>query len=189
MIAYLKGKIIKQTEKGVILDTGQVGYFVNTTNFELEQEEKGQEVEFFIHSHIREAAFDLYGFREYQDLEFFRIPLNINGIGPKAGLEILSAGANRVKAAVETEDTEFIKSIPGIGAKTAQRLILELKGKLPDSTDIDSSIPSQTVIHSEGYEALSQLGYKRHQVSKVITKMPNKITKTEEVITFFLQNI
>ncbi len=190
MIAYLKGEIIKRTEKGIILDTGNVGYFVNLSNSDLslEQQDKSKNIkaEYFIHSHIREAAFDLYGFSEYKDLEFFRLLLSINGIGPKAAIEILSAGSDKVKAAIVNEDLALIKSINGIGPKTAKRIILELKGKIPEDSASGEISSAQT--HTEAFEALAQLGYKRHHVSKIISGMPVEITETEEIITFFLRN-
>lgn len=236
MIAYLKGTILKKTEKGIILDTGNVGYLVyvpatllanlhadppatNTfSNSENSQKNSDQQdlkqisevpstnknsnykdhhpLELFIHSNIREDAFDLYGFKTYSDLTFFKTLISVSGIGPKSALEILSNDTNKIKAAILNEDSAYLCKIPGIGQKTAKRLILELKNKielddisnLGDHSNLSkSNTPSDP--HPDAVDALLRLGYQRHQVTKTLRGMPVEITQAEEVITYFLKNI
>lgn len=215
MIAYLKGTILKKTEKGIILDTGNVGYLVYVPATLLanlqENSRKTSEVpstgknskhqdhyqiELFIHSNIREDAFDLYGFSTYSDLTFFKTLISVSGIGPKSALEILSNDTNKIKAAILNEDSAYLCKIPGIGQKTAKRLILELKNKI-EIDDISSlgnssnfsKLASNSEAHPDAIDALIRLGYQRHQVTKTLRGIPVEITKAEEVITYFLKNI
>jgi holliday junction DNA helicase RuvA len=187
MIAYLKGKIVKKSERGAILNAGNVGYFIHLSNSDLELLTEGEH-EFFVHSHIRENAFDLYAFHDHLDLDFFRQLLSINGVGPKVALDILSAGTEKVRAAILCEDLEIIKSIPGIGPKTAKRLLLELRGKIPDDITGREQQTLGPNIDQEVLQALSQLGYNPTQVKQVLNNLPEDINKTEDIITFFLKN-
>lgn len=222
MIAYLKGTILKKTEKGIILDTGNVGYLVyvpatllanlharptatntssNSENFQQTsksstQNSSNQSIELFIHSNIREDAFDLYGFSTYSDLTFFKTLISVSGIGPKSALEILSNNTNKIKIAILNEDSECLCKIPGIGQKTAKRLILELKNKIEveDISGLEGGSNlgksgSNSDPHPDAVDALLRLGYQRHQVTKTLRGMPTEITEAEEVITYFLKNI
>lgn len=188
MIAYLKGETLKITGKGIILNTGDVGYFVFLPKKTLSEIQEKDSVELFIHSNIREDAFDLYGFTTYQELEFFKELLNINGIGPKVGLEILNMPVDKVKIAIVSGDTDYLSEIPGIGKKTAHRIVLELKGKV-NLMDLDS--PSKFAdkdVNEDIVEALIKFGYHKHQVLKGLKKVPETITETEEIISYFLKN-
>lgn len=194
MIAYLKGNVLKKIEKGIILDTGNVGYLVHPPAALLDSLKETQSVELFIHSNIREDAFDLYGFANYNDLTFFKTLLSVSGIGPKTGLEIMNSDIQKIKLAILNEDHGYIKKVPGIGEKTAKRMILELKSKI-EMEDISalgnsSSNKSSTISdpHPDAMEALLRLGYQRQQVSKTLRGMPTEIIEAEEVITYFLKN-
>jgi holliday junction DNA helicase RuvA len=188
MIAYLKGRITKKSERGAIIIAGSIGYFIHLTNQDLELSEE-HEQEFFIYSHIRENSFDLYAFRNIQDIDFFKQLLSINGVGPKVALDILSAGTEKVQSAILCEDVDLIKSIPGIGPKTAKRILLELRGKIPDTFTNDRENQSLNKnVNQEVKDALNQLGYNPKQISDILKELPEEITKTEEIITFFLKN-
>jgi holliday junction DNA helicase RuvA len=192
MIAYLQGEIIKKMDKGVILLAGHIGHFLYLNAPSLEEIQTETENNFFIHSHIREDCFDLYGFNTWEELKFFKKLIQIKGVGPKVALEILGAGANKVKAAILNEDIPFIKLIPGIGAKTAQRIILELKNSLAeeDLGELERSYQGleQSSNNDEIVDALIGLGYKRKDVIHNLRKIPKEIIKVEEIITFFIKN-
>lgn len=194
MIAYLKGTVLKKIEKGIILDTGNVGYLVHPPAALLESLKETQSVELFIHSNIREDAFDLYGFANYNDLTFFKTLLSVSGIGPKTGLEIMNSDIQKIKLAILNEDHGYIKKVPGIGEKTAKRMILELKSKI-EMEDIsalgnssNNKFNSSSDPHPDAMEALLRLGYQRQQVTKTLRGMPTEIIEAEEVITYFLKN-
>jgi Holliday junction DNA helicase RuvA len=194
MIAYLKGNVLKKVEKGIILDTGNVGYLVHPPAALLESLKESQAVELFIYSNIREDAFDLYGFENYNQLTFFKTLLSVSGIGPKTGLEIMNGDVQKIKLAILNEDHGYIKKVPGIGEKTAKRMILELKSKIEmeDISGLGNSSSSKSTSSSEPHpdatEALLRLGYQRQQVTKTLRNMPTEIIEAEEVITYFLKN-
>ena len=180
----LNENILKKTNKGAIISTGQVGYFVHLTAKILETLTTDK-AEFFIHHNIKEDASDLYGFTAYEDLEFFKQLLSVNGIGPKVALEILNTDPEKIKSAILSDDQAFICTVPGIGKKTAQRLIIELKDKVTTENLIHSTTPE---LHSDAIEALLKLGYHRHHITRTIKAMPQEIEGAEEIITFFLKN-
>lgn len=193
MIAYLKGNVLKKIEKGIILDTGNVGYLVHPPAALLESLKESQAVELFIYSNIREDAFDLYGFENYNQLTFFKTLLSVSGIGPKTGLEIMNGDVQKIKLAILNEDHNYIKKVPGIGEKTAKRMILELKSKIEmeDISGLGNSSnksSSSSEPHPDATEALLRLGYQRQQVTKTLRSMPTEIIEAEEVITYFLKN-
>jgi holliday junction DNA helicase RuvA len=188
MIAYLNGKILKKTNKGIILDTGNIGYFVHLSAPLVEKITEKDPLELFIHSQVREDAFDLYGFLDFEELGFFKELIGVNGIGPKVAIDIIALPIEKVKAAILNDDSEFLTKIPGIGLKTAKRLILELKNKI-DINLMDR--PYNTLepkINEEAEEALLKLGYQRHQIRKIIKDLPENLEKTEEIVTYFLKN-
>jgi len=190
MIAYLKGKVLNKTEKDIILNTGNIGYSVRLSKPTLEKIKETTELELFIHSHIREDAFDLYGFTKHEELDFFKLLITINGIGPKIALEILTLPIDKTKLAIAEDDSNYISRIPGIGSKKAKRIILELKGKI-DITSlthrIQKNIENENV-DDEAIEALTKLGYQRHEIKNRLRKLPQNIKTTEEIITYFLKN-
>lgn len=186
MIAHLKGKILKKIDKAVIIDTGNIGYLVNLSAPNLGTTEEGTEQQFFIHSQIREDAFDLYGFKNYEELTFFKSLISINGIGPKVALEILGFPSEKIKAAIVNDDAAFICKIPGIGQKTAKRIILELKGKI-EVESLNQEYQSGE-LNNDALDALMKLGYQRHHISKTLQSLPEEIIEAEEIITYFLKN-
>ncbi len=185
MIAYLKGKILRKVDKGVILDTGNIGYLVHLPSPILAEITTDSEKEFFIHSQIREDAFDLYGFEKIEELDFFKSLIGVNGIGPKIALEILSTPVKKIKNAIINEELGYLCKIPGIGQKTAKRLILELKGKI----DFDTSVEPNGISDHDAVEALIKLGYQRHHIVKKLRDLPKEIKEAEEMITYFLKNV
>jgi len=189
MIAYLSGKIIKKTDKGIIIDTGNIGYLVSISKTIISDINESDNISLFIHSHIREDAFDLYRFESFENLEFFKQLISINGVGPKVAMEIISADTDKIKMAIANEDDKFLCKIPGIGGKTAKRIVLELKGKINLDT-LDR--PYQRIdekIDDESYEALAKLGYQPQQIRKVLNNLPSDIKDTEQIITYFLKNV
>ncbi|PIR54886.1 Holliday junction branch migration protein RuvA [Candidatus Peregrinibacteria bacterium CG10_big_fil_rev_8_21_14_0_10_36_19] len=184
MIAYLKGKIIKKTPRGAIIQTGDIGYMVFLTQNLLGN--LTDSAELFIHHQVKEDASDLYGFQNYEQLEFFNQLINISGIGPRLALDILNAPEEQIKSAIINGDDAFICKIPGIGKKTAQRIIIELKDKL-EVTNLDREYQGIKDINNEAIEALTKLGYQRKEILNTLKDIPSEITKTEEIITYFLK--
>ena len=192
MIAYLQGSIKKKLPKSIILDTGNIGYLVHLPTPLLEKTVEKEMIELFIYTRVLEDDISLYGFLSVAELEFFKMLLNVNGIGAKTALEILSADIQKVKNALLTSDITFLTKVPGIGKKTAERLIIELKSKITmediDITRLHSSI-EETKISEDAVLALTNLGYQKFEIYRVLKNTPDTIKKVEDIITFFLRNV
>lgn len=192
MIGYLQGTIKKKLAKNIILNTGDVGYVVNVPGPLLEKCAEGKKLELYIFTKVREDDISLYGFVTIEELEFFKTVLNVNGVGPKTALEILSQDMDKTKAAILSNNLLFLSKIPGIGKKTAERIIVELKNKLDwvDSMRLHANLENEDggEANDEAIEALIGLGYQRFEIVKILKKMPDVITKTEDIVTYFLKN-
>lgn len=191
MIAYLKGKILKKLPKTLVLETGNVGYLVHAAIPTLEKLQEGSTAELFIHTKVREDDISLYGFESYSELDFFKTLMDVNGIGPKLSLEILSQNPEKVKTAIISGDIAYLTKIPGIGRKTAERMIVELKSKI-NAADIDISRIHGSLekeVGDDATNALINLGYQKFEISRVLKDMPDKIKKAEDIIKYFLQNV
>lgn len=183
MIRLLQGTVQPCDELSLILVTNGVGYQVYApTDVLIEQDE---ELTLHIYSHIREDRFELYGFRTSKELAFFEKLLSINGVGPKMALAILCEPTQLIQAAIDEGDVKGLQKVKGVGKKLAERIILELKGKL----DWDQVGPSKASVkpqHEEAIQALESLGYKRTHVSKVLDGMEVEIKTTEQLVRWFL---
>ena len=132
MIAYIKGEVAWIEEERIVLESGNIGYniMMPASSFDT-QDFMGKEVKIYTHLNVREDAMQLYGFLTLEELKTFRLLLGVNGIGPKAALGILSGlTTDELRFAVLSDDVKTISKAPGIGKKTAQKLILELKDKI-----------------------------------------------------------
>lgn len=192
MIAYLKGNVLSISEKALILETNGVGYKIKTAKKILNSLSLNEETNLFIHSHIKEDAFDLYGFENEKEINFFELLLSVKGIGPRIGLEIMNEKIEDIKNAILTKDSKFISKIPGIGKKSAERIILELENKI----EVDFPISEISVVKSddnleEKFEdiifALTKMGFSRNQVVNGLSKIPKEIQKEEDIISRFLR--
>ena len=131
MIAFVRGIATDMTENSVIVETGGIGYEIYMTGEGLSQLHMGEEVKIHTYFQVREDAMQLYGFLKKDDLQMFKLLLGVNGVGPKAAMGVLSGiTADELRFAVLSDDVKTLSKAPGIGKKTAQKLILELKDKL-----------------------------------------------------------
>lgn len=186
MIAYISGLIIDKSEKHLIVMTQGLGYKVQVTTETLARTSEDEKIQLYIHTSVREDDISLYGFGKKEELDFFEKLISVSGIGPKMGLDILSSPMHITKQAILNSDASMLTRIKGLGKKTAERLILELKNKItPDfSSDISSG---GAAYNEEAVEALVNLGYEKFQVIKILSAMPATITETEQVIKHFLK--
>lgn len=171
MIGRIKGKIIEKAPPLVLVDVGGVGYevLVPMSTF-CSLPEAGGEASFLTHFVVREDAMQLYGFSSAQERDVFRALIRISGIGPKIGLAVLSSmSISDFASAVESEDAAMISRTPGIGKKTAERIILELKGKL---SGVEISLPGasaqQTSDYADVVGALTALGYSSKEAASAV---------------------
>jgi len=170
LIASIKGIIISKKPEGVTVDVGGIGYHVCVPLCSLSSiPDPGNEVFLHTYTHVREDILQLYGFLSEEEKKIFVMLIDINGIGPKLGLAILSGmPAQRFIEAVHTEDLSLLTTIPGLGKKTASRLILELKGKLP-SGDTMAALREHPVA-GDAVSALTNLGYKKSISEKAVDR-------------------
>lgn len=170
MIAFVKGTLVEIEESAVVIDCGGIGYRIQVPVTVLnELPSPGAEVKLHTHFQVKEDGMSLYGFMTKGELRFFRMLIGVNGIGPKGALAILSAmGADELRFAIMTENAKAIAKAPGVGTKTAQRVIMELKDKMSAEdltagmahpSDIGRGIKPAAGVAEEAVEALSALGY------------------------------
>lgn len=173
MIAWLSGAIRDKKPTSVIIETGGVGYLVVIslpTFYSLGQE--GSTASLYIHTYVKEDALQLFGFATSGEKELFNLLIGVNKVGPKLAITILSGMAtHEFLNAVNNNDVAKLSSVPGIGKKTAERLILELSDKLADL--MDGSVQSGEVkgvpgIHDDAVDALISLGYKKSDAQKAV---------------------
>lgn len=170
MIASLRGRISSKKPEGVTVDVGGVGYFVHVPLCSIcNIPEPGGEVFLHTYTHVREDALQLYGFLTEEERERFILLIGISGIGPRLGLAILSGmPADRFTEAVCREDVSLLMTIPGLGKKTASRLILELRGKLPALDHGDNS--GRQPFAGDAVSALVNLGYRKPLSEKAVER-------------------
>lgn len=170
MIGHLEGKLISSKPTRVMLDVNGVGYLVNISINTFESLADKQSVSLFIHTAVKEDSITLYGFSTETEKEMFELLISVNGIGPKIALSILSGiRSDDLKSAIYSSDVSRIVSVPGIGRKTAERMVLELKTKI-DSVADDRTGYSKD-IRSEAVAALCTLGYSARTAEKITAEI------------------
>lgn len=186
MIAYLEGKVIVKQDKFIVLEVNHIGYKVFLSRKTLSQLSEHQGViKLFCYHNVKENASDLYGFLTYDELEFFEILNDIRGVGPKAALEISSLGSlAKIKDRILAQDEKIFAGIPGIGAKKAMTIILELTGKIKlliGQKSKGSLDPAE--------DALTQLGFTKQQAKEALGRVGSEIKDTEERVRLGLKNL
>lgn len=182
MIGRLRGLLAEKNPPQILIDIGGVGYTVDvpmSTYYHLP--ELGQEVTLLTHFIVREDAQILYGFLNATERETFRLLIKVTGIGPRTGLSILSGlSVDDLAQAVATQEVARLVKAPGIGKKTAERLLLELKGKMGEDLGIQSSAP-QNSAQNDIMQALLALGYSEKDAKTTLKQLPADISVTDGI--------
>ena len=160
MIGYLKGQIKLKYKDTVLVVVDNLGYEVFVPAPALEKARVGEEQEWFTHEYLRENARELYGFPSREELALFRDLLKVSGVGPKMALNVLSLGEERVRAAITAGDASLLASVSGVGKKTAQKIVLELKGILSEADGMAA--------HEEALDALKRIGYSLREAQEAL---------------------
>jgi len=182
MIGRLKGKIIFRAQKHLILDVNGVGYALYVsldTLKKISRQMESQEIIFWTHLHVREDALQLYGFLEKAEVEFFEMLIAISGVGPKSAIGILGvAPLDLLKRAIASGDTSYLSKVSGIGRKTAEKIVLELRDKLGGTAGADSE---DAAIRGEedALDALQALGYSLREARDVLKEIPPEVKGVE----------
>lgn len=193
MYEFIKGKIAELNPAFVIIEANNIGYFINISLHTYSQLHKQQECKVYIHQVVREDAEILFGFGDKAEREVFRQLISVSGVGPNTGRMMLSSmSAEEIRLAILHNDVATLKSIKGIGAKTAQRIILDLKDKLAKlETTEEIFVSESNRIKEEALSALEILGFSKNSVEKVINKLfiENSEITVEELIKLVLKQL
>ena len=194
MIAYLKGEIIDIRENNLILEVNNIGYNIRISAGTAGLLPGiGETVKIYTYTHVREDAFWLYGFLTRDDLEIFRRLITVNGIGPKGGLAVLSVmSADDLRFAILSGDAKAIAKAPGIGAKTAERIILDesFVGRQMDVQGTSGKNGNIGRVRNEAAEALAALGYSPSEALKAVKQVQiSEDMDTEDVLKLALKTM
>ena len=198
MFAYLKGSLEVKTKGYIVIDVGGVGYKVFMSETAIEKiGELGETVKVHTYLRVREDDMSLYGFNTNEELRMFELLLSVSGIGAKSAITILSnITPYSFALAVITDDVAKIKSLPGIGPKSAQRIILELKDKI-NKEETTAEIPNEIVEKqvedkekvTEAISALQVLGYSKKEIEKALENVDKETLSVEDIIKKGLNNL
>lgn len=193
MYRYIKGNIEKIGEDYIILDNNGIGYKVSTSRNSIIG--IGSDIRdrvIYTHLHVREDELSLYGFITDEELKVFELLISVSKIGPKVGLGIVSTlYPQEILLAIATEDIKALSKSPGVGNKTARRMVLELKDKIDGNICLDKDLTNigKTNDLDEAINALITLGYSKIEVNSVITKIDVSTLNTEDIIKIALKEL
>ncbi len=180
MISYISGKIIHKNDKSIIILSGNIGYTVYTLSNILSELALEEEACLWTYMAVRENSMELFGFKEKNELDFFELLISISGIGPRGALGIMAVTTvNTLSKAISTGDTSYLTKVSGIGKKTAEKIVLELRDKL-GAQDDDSSYSLRD--ESDALLALQSLGYAQREARDALKEIPSDITDTAEKV-------
>lgn len=183
MIGFLKGEIILKSNNSLVVNINNVGYKVFVNKYVLEKSKLEQEISLFVYTHVREQEISLYGFLTEEEEIMFKLLISVSGIGPKVALNLLSvADVKSIKTAILRKDISILTQVSGVGKKTAEKLVLELSGKVNELGFESSQISDINVI-----EALKSMGYSLSESRDALNEVPKNITDTSEKIRLALK--
>jgi len=193
MYYYIKGEAVLKQENFVVVDNNGVGYKIYTSSKTLDSVREGDKVTLYTYLNVREDVFDLYGFSSIEEHSMFLHLISVSGVGPKAALAVLSVVTPKELAlAVITKDSKTLTKASGVGAKMAQRIILELSDKMKNADVLPDEMTGEAVVssdaQSEAVSALLVLGYSLADAKKAVS-MVDASLKTEEIVRLALTKL
>ncbi len=174
MIGYLRGKVIDSLGGSVLVDVGGVGYRVAIGSSKAQKLKSSEEVELYVHTHVREDQISLYGFESKKALGLFELLISVSGVGPKVGMAVIGHGsAEKILEAISKADVGFFTGVSGIGKKGAQKIIIELKNKVGGVEELDLEADGGDDL----VEALVGMGFDRGKVVEVLRGMEDGLSE------------
>lgn len=194
MYRYIKGNIEEIGENFVVVDNNGIGYLIYSSTNTIDKINVGQEKKIYTHLNVREDDMSLFGFATVVELDLYKLLLSVSKVGPKVGLAILSElTPSEIKKAILMEDTKPLSKASGVGAKTAKRIILELKDKIDDKILVQECDDERSQGSNNGLQeaitALQALGYTKVEVNSVIRKIDIDTDSTEKIIKLALKEL
>lgn len=188
MIAHISGKIVEKFAGSIIVDVAGVGYEVIVPTNEFERAVLGDDIKFYTYHNITDRSQELFGFSSLAAKKLFELLITVQGIGPRAGVAIMSLGETEdVRNSIACEDAKFIQKASGVGKKSAERVILDLKDKVGMAISKHNSVGTNISLASdEALEALIALGFNLNDATKALEQIPRDLP-TEERITLALK--
>lgn len=184
MIGSIKGVVMGTKPTQAIVEVGGVGYLVNSTPAQIEKLRVGAEASFFTHMAVRENDISLYGFTTKEELSMFESLMTVSGIGPKSALTVLGvAGMTTLEEAILTGNTAALTKIAGVGKKTADKIVLELSGKIASTQGMSRGMKDDLDV----FEALKSLGYREYQIKEAISEIPKEVDGANDKIKHALK--
>jgi Holliday junction DNA helicase RuvA len=182
MIAFVKGIIADISDRSVIIETQGVGYEVATTTDALTKAQLGAEMALFTHLVVREDSMELYGFRTRQELTFFQMLITVSGVGPRSAVAIVSLGSiESIQRAIGSGDATYLTSVSGIGRKTAEKIIIDLRDKLA-ALGHKGGMGGEFAGDADALEALVKLGYSQTEARDAIKRVPETAVTSNDKI-------
>lgn len=201
MYAYFIGRVAQINSDSIVLETNGIGYNIIMSGRDMSELIPGDELKVYTYTSVREDAIWLYGFLDSQSLAFFKLLLTVSGVGPKGAMGVLSgASVDDIQVAVIAQDSKMLSKLPGIGAKTAARIILDLKDKVNandvlvgvvgDGGNAKSATGAASGVKAEAAEVLTALGYSASEAMKAINKVEiNEGMNAEDLVTMALREM
>jgi Holliday junction DNA helicase RuvA len=189
MIATLQGTVTDKGESYLIVETGGVGFKVHApAPLVARWGTPGRRVSLFTHLHMRENEVSLYGFETRNELSFFQSLLSVSGIGPKVALGALAAGnVDALRSAIAAGDSDYLTQLPGIGKKTAQRIVLDLRGKLEEEELAPAPVISP--VDQDVLAALLSMGYNDTEAKAAVASLPDEEMPVEDRLLLALRHL
>ena len=196
MYAYIKGTLEEKTKESIVIDVGGIGYRIYLSEQSMSKlGDLGEVVKVYTHYHVREDNISLYGFLSNEELKMFELLIQVSGIGAKTAITMLSnITPSQFAIAIISNDIKTLTKIPGVGSKSAQRIVLELKDKLKTEDAIvkDQEIEEKVINNEntdEAIQALQILGYNKGEITKALDKLDLNGLSTEDIIKAALKKL
>ncbi len=186
MISKITGQIIHKNDKFIVVETNGLGYKIFSTTDLISKVKENDQVQIWTYLAVRENALDLYGFMTKKDLDFFELLITISGVGPKTALNILNvATVDSLRKAISSGETAHLTKVSGLGKKMADKIVLELKGKLGSYEEIEMGLKEEI----DALEALKSLGYSHRDAREALQEISKDLKSTSDRVKAALKHL